>query len=282
MMTRRAAAAALALALLAAAAGAAHGALQPLRLRTVCLSCTQALSSSVFSPFSTCPGPGTQTLNRNATPPNKQNALEKTHNTTAGWPSNEPMPAPRAAQPTRDEIFAAIRRGEPQELLVTLQSPPGATARAHAAVKQQAFGKDSPAGKAGVTVKRDFESLPISLVAVPNGKALDALLADPRVASVSPNGRAYPMTPAGARAAGVAAGAGGMGAAAGTAGTAAAPAGAAVSGGVMPGGRGAPDAAAAARVTAGAGGTAKPVAMAAPAASGGASCSSASSTKGGV
>lgn len=118
--------------------------------------------------------------------------------TLAGFPSGPPgapIPAPQAPQApqnNRDAVFAAIRRGEPQELLVTFKR---ADADTNAQVKARVFAPTTAVSKRGVKVVTDFNSLPISLVTVGSGAALDALLADPNVQSLSPNGVVYTMNP---------------------------------------------------------------------------------------
>jgi len=151
--------------------------------------------------------PTPHTLNPNQPQP-------PTHTTPpAGFPSGPPgapIPAPQAPQNNRDAVFAAIRRGEPQELLVTFKR---ADADTNAQVKARVFAPTTAVSKRGVKVVTDFNSLPISLVTVGSGAALDALLADPNVQSLSPNGVVYTMNPGstgGSAGVGGAATAGGM------------------------------------------------------------------------
>jgi hypothetical protein len=96
--------------------------------------------------------------------------------------------APRPAAPSPEEALAtavaAIRRGEPQQLLVTFRSPkaPGDTL---AAVKARVL--SAALMRRGVALVYDYTSLPIVLVTVSNGPALDALTAHPDVAAVHAN-----------------------------------------------------------------------------------------------
>ncbi|KIZ03271.1 hypothetical protein MNEG_4689 [Monoraphidium neglectum] len=121
----------------------------------------------------------------------------------ASGPPGKPRPYPAAAPASQDPAeaaaAAALAAGQPQDMLVVFQRDDKA---GNAAVKARVFAPTSAASKAGNRLARDYSSLAISLVTVPNLAALKALKADPNVQSVQPDRQAHTMQPGSARAGG--------------------------------------------------------------------------------
>jgi hypothetical protein len=92
---------------------------------------------------------------------------------------NEPM-ATSAAAPALFATGGPLRR-----------APTGwsraVRAAARDAVRGRALAPDSPAARAGARLARDFSDVPASVVSIDSVAALDALRADPNVASVEPD-----------------------------------------------------------------------------------------------
>lgn len=96
------------------------------------------------------------------------------------------------------DVFEAIRRGEPNDLLVVFDKGDSSSGDSSASeAKRRVIGPGGVATKAGVKVLQDYSMLPIAHVLVSSGAQLDALQGADGVVSVAPNRQVYPMRPAG-------------------------------------------------------------------------------------